>query len=123
MLAAAIITWVCAGFTLLSTVGSMVLVRTSPDAVMEELERQQPDLFEQEGVTRDLVVSTVMGAGGVVAVWCLVAIVAAFLVLRRRPAGRMLLLVSAAAAAVLSLVGALAPRSWCSQCSAREASS
>ncbi len=107
VVAAAVLTWVCAGFTLLSTVGSMVLVGTSPDAVMEELEKQQPDLLEQEGVTQDLVVNTVLGVGAVVALWCLVAIVAAVLVMRRRPGGRSLLLGSAVATAVFGLVGAL----------------
>lgn len=102
---AAITTWVFAGFALLSTVVSMAVLASEPDTLLDEIRRQNPEVFEQ-GVTESLLVSTTFVVGVLVVVWSLGAVVSAAMVLARRPWAGLALQVFAGLTALLCFVGA-----------------
>lgn len=100
VVAAAVITWVCSVLLGGLFVAGSVWLIASPDPLMDEMTRQSPELVADGTVTVDLLrVMLVVIAGGI-AVWVLVACVAAFFVLRRAGWARVLLLLSSGAAAV-----------------------
>ena len=102
-----VLTLVSAGLVLVLTAISVLVMAVSPDVMMEEVLRQQPDL-EEQGVTQAMLQAATFGMGGVVIVWAAIAIVLAFLTLARRRGAAQALLVSAALSAVLCVVGTFA---------------
>ncbi|MFC4784445.1 hypothetical protein ACT8ZV_08225 [Nocardioides sp. MAHUQ-72] len=103
---ACVLTWVCAGLTLLAMAASMALLAASPDLVFEELHRQNPDLAAQ-GLSDDTLRTATFAVGGVVVVWSLAAMVLAGLAFRRVGWARLSLVGSASASAVCLLLATL----------------
>jgi hypothetical protein len=102
-----VVTLVSAALVLLVTSISVLVMALSPDAMLEEVLRQQPELADQ-GVTKELLQATTFFMGGIVIAWAAAAIVLAFLTLRRRRAAAQALLVSAVVSAVLCMIGTFA---------------
>lgn len=100
---AAVITFVFGGLTALLSVVSVLAVATQADLVLEEMERQAPDLVDQ-GVTVQMVQATTFVMGGVLTLWAGLAVVLAALLLARRAWARTALMTSAGLAAVLCFV-------------------
>ena len=93
---AAVLTWVFAGLTLLSTLAAVAILAADPGPVLDELHRQQPDIAAR-GLSDDLIVNATYVMAGAVAIWSLVAIVLAGFAISRAPWARIALLVCAAA--------------------------
>jgi hypothetical protein len=106
VVAACVLTWVFASLAALLMSASALVVAASPDLVLDEVHRQNPELAEQ-GVTGSMLQAATYVTAGVVAVWSLVAILLAVLAFRRSRWARVALLVSSAAAAVACLVASL----------------
>jgi hypothetical protein len=102
-----VLTLVSAGLVLLLVGISVVVMAVSPDLMMEEVMRQQPELAEQ-GVTRSLLQTTTFVMGGLTIAWAATAIVLAFLTLNRRRVAAQLLMASAALSALVCVVGTFA---------------
>ncbi|KRF34939.1 hypothetical protein [Nocardioides sp. Soil805] len=107
VLVAFVVTVVSAGLVLLLTAISVAVMAFSPDALMDEVLRQQPELAEQ-GVTQELLQTTTFVMGGIVIAWAAAAVVLAFLTLARRRAAAQALTVSATFSAILCVVGTFA---------------
>jgi hypothetical protein len=104
---AVVVTWVCSVLLGgLFVAGSLWLIG-SPESLMDEMARQNPELVRDGAVTVGLVRATVAVMAGVVALWAIVACVTAFFVLRGAGWARVLLLISAAVAGAGLLVGSL----------------
>lgn len=101
LLAAAVITWVFAGLTLLGAVAMLVMGIVGNDDLFDQV-------VEQSGgggtVGRDELRAGIVVVGLVIGFWSLAAIVLAFLVLRRQNWARITLAVSAAVTALVSLI-------------------
>ena len=102
-----VLTLVSAGLVLLLTAISMAAMALSPDALMEEVLRQQPELADQ-GVTESLLRTTTFVMGGIVMIWAAAAVVLAFLTLGRRRSAALGLMFSAAVSAVMCILGTFA---------------
>lgn len=100
---ACIVTWVFTGLACLLLGASALVVATNPDLVMEELNRQNPDLAAQ-GVTQGTVRVATYVTAGVTVVWSAAAAVLALLVFRGVGWARVALVGSAAAAGLVCLV-------------------
>ena len=101
---ACVLTWIASGLTALGMVLTGVLLAVSPDVLLDEVHRQNPEL-ESEGVTDGLLVGVTFAMIAALVLWCVAAAVLAILVFHRVEWARIVLVVSAAAAAVLSLIG------------------
>ena len=99
-------TWVCSSLAVLVVSASAVVVAASPDLLIEEMYRQDPDLAAQAMTQRSLQLLTYVTAG-IVVVWALAAIVLAVLAFRRTRWARIGLLASAGGAGGLCLVASL----------------
>ena len=109
MVAAFVLTVVTAGAVLVVSVLSLAVVGLSPDLIMTELERQQPELVADGFTTDQLRVSTYISAG-VAIVWCSVALAfAGFAMARRAWARRGLMITAAFSAGACLLVALSAP--------------
>ncbi len=110
-LVAAIVTWVFAGFSLLSGVASLVLLQTDPDALLGDAEEMVAQLEEQSGngqeLTAEMLTNSMTLVGTMLIVFSLAACIAAFLLLRRRPQGAVVLMIVSALSAGFCLLGAL----------------
>lgn len=111
-LLAAVLTWVFAGFSLLSGLASMFLLATDPDALLGDAEEMVAQLEEQSGnsgqeLTAEMLTNSMMLVGSMLIVFSLAACIAAFLMMRRRPQGAVVLTVVAALSAGFCLLGAL----------------
>jgi hypothetical protein len=102
-----VLTLVSAGLVLVLVSISVLVMAVSPDLMLEEVLRQQPEL-EDQGVTQAMLQTTTFVMGGVVIAWAAAAIVLAFLTLGRRRVAAQLLMASAALSAVLCVVGTFA---------------
>ncbi|WP_345529564.1 hypothetical protein [Nocardioides endophyticus] len=101
---ACVLTWVCTAFVTVGLVASAVALAVSPDLMLDEVHKDNPDLAAQ-GVSDDLLlVATYVMIAGLV-LWCVSAAGLAVLVLRRVDWARIVLVVSAATCAVFCLVG------------------
>ncbi|GAB2865496.1 hypothetical protein [Nocardioides pacificus] len=107
VLVAALLTWVFSGLALLITVASMAILAGDPDLVLDEVRRTNPEIFEQQGVTEQLIINTTYFMGGVLVIWALAAIVLAVLAMRGLGWARIMLIISAAGTAGFCLLGAL----------------
>ncbi|MGL5824935.1 MAG: hypothetical protein ACRCYU_08975 [Nocardioides sp.] len=100
--AACVAAWVGSALTMVSVALSLVVLANSPDQVLAELERQQPTVLTQD-VTGDMVISASFVVGGVLMVWCGLALIFATLAFRRVSWARIALLISATASAAVAL--------------------
>jgi hypothetical protein len=101
---ACVLTWVCTAFVTVGLVASAVALAVSPDLMLDQVHKDNPDLAAQ-GVSDDLLlVATYVMIAGLV-LWCVSAAGLAVLVLRRVDWARIVLVVSAATCAVFCLVG------------------
>jgi hypothetical protein len=101
---ACVLTWMATGLTTLGLVATGVLLAVQPDALLDEVHRQNPEL-RSEGVSDDLLVGVTFAMIAAMVLWCVSAAVLAVLVLRRSEWARIVLVVSASTAAALSLIG------------------
>ena len=101
---ACVVTWVCSALVTLGLVASAVALAVSPDLMLDQVHKDNPDLAAQ-GISDDLLIGAtfVMIAGLVL--WAASAAGLAVLVLRRVDWARIVLIVSAATCAVFCLVG------------------
>ncbi len=104
---AAIITWVFAGFALVSSVIGIVVVASSPDVLLDRIAEQNPDLASQ-GVTDGTLIASTYFMGAVTLAWSVLACVCAALMLRRSARAALALLVLSAFTAALCLAATLA---------------
>ena len=109
VVAAFVLTVVTAGAVLVVSLMSLALMGLSPDLLMTELERQQPELVA-DGLTMDeLRLSTYVSAG-VAILWCSLALAfAGFAMARRAWARRGLMVTAALSAGACFLVALSAP--------------
>ena len=84
MVWACVLTWAFSAITLALLGASLTLLLADPSLVWAELDRQNPGLVAESGLTRDDLMRTTYVTLGVAAVWALVAIVLAVLAYRRR---------------------------------------
>lgn len=103
---ACIAAWAGSGFTALFIAVSLMVLKASPDQVIRELERQQPELAAR-GIDGEMVISASFVLGGLVIVWCVVSLVFATLAFRRVGWARVALLVSGGGATILTVFGAI----------------
>lgn len=98
VVAAVVITWVCSLLLGGLFVAGAAWLMSSPETLMDEMSRQQPELVRDGTVTVGLLrgMLAVMTAG--IVVWVLAACVSAFFVLRGARWARVVLLVSSSAA-------------------------
>ncbi len=101
---ACVLTWICTAFVTVGLGASAVALAVSPDLMLDQLHKDNPELAAQ-GASDDLllVVTYVMIAGLVL--WCVSAAGLAVLVLRGVDWARIVLIVSAATCAALCLIG------------------
>jgi hypothetical protein len=103
---ACVLTWVCTALSAAVCVASIVLLAQNPDAVLDRMHEQNPDLAGQ-GVSDHLVLVVCYVTCAVLVAWSALAAVLAVLTFRRRRLARYGLLLSAAGAAVVCLLGML----------------
>ena len=108
VIGAAVLTWVFSVAVVSLFLYGVVQLLDDPQRIIDELERQDPQLVEQSGVTVGMVRAMVVAMAAVVALWGLAACVLAVFVVRRRRWARILLLISAGGAGILMILGALA---------------
>lgn len=102
---ACVLTWICTAFVTVGLVASAVALAVSPDLMLDQVHKDNPDLAAQ-GISDDLLlVATYVMITGLV-LWCVSAAGLAVLVLRGVDWARIVLIVSAATCAVLCLIGA-----------------
>ncbi|HEU5036756.1 MAG TPA: hypothetical protein VFT70_07120 [Nocardioides sp.] len=101
---ACVLTWISTGLTALGMVATGVLLAVQPDALLDEVHRQNPEL-EAQGVSDDLLVGVTFAMIAGIVLWCVSAAVLAILVFRRVEWARIVLVISASTAAALSLIG------------------
>ncbi|MFD1946572.1 hypothetical protein [Nocardioides aestuarii] len=102
---ACVLTWAFSGLAAVMMGASALLMATSPDLVVEELQRQGNELGDTGA---DAITEAVYLSAAVIIGWSLLASVFAVLAFRGVPAGRSGLLASALVAAFVSLLGVLA---------------
>ena len=100
---AVVLTLVFGGFSLLSSLFSLVVALAAPGTLVDDFLEQQPELVEQ-GVTRDQVEAALLFSGAVLTVLSLCAVIAALLVLFRREGGLPILVLIAGGSAVFCLL-------------------
>lgn len=100
---AVVLTLVFGGFSLLSSLFSLVVAVAAPETLVDDFLRQQPELVEQ-GVTQGQVEAALLFTGAVLAVLSLCAVIAALLVFFRREGGLPILVLIASGSAVFGLL-------------------
>ena len=104
---ACVLTCVFCGIVVAALGVTVLVMLASPDALFEELHRQNPDLADQ-GLTDGEIRTASLITAGVILPWCLAASGFAIQAFRRVRWGRRALLISAAVAGAVSLVGLFA---------------
>ena len=104
---ACVLTCVCCGIVVAALGVTVLVMLASPDALFEELHRQNPDLADQ-GLTDGEIRTASLITAAVVLPWCMAAAGFAIQAFRRVRWGRRALLISAAVAGAVSLVGLFA---------------
>lgn len=107
LLIAALLTWVFSGLSLLVTAASVAILAGDHDLILDEMRDTNPEIFDQQGVTEQLIVNTTYFMAGVLVLWSLAAIILAALALRGQGWARVMLIISASATAGFCLLGAL----------------
>jgi hypothetical protein len=100
--AAAVITLIFSGLSLLLYAFILVALVVARDEVVDEITRQ-PD-FEDAGISADSAFGVIVAFVAVFMVWCVIACILAALLLRRSNAARITLVVSSAVTALFSLL-------------------
>lgn len=106
LVVAFVLTAVFASLTVLLATMSVVAMLVAPELVMDELERQRPDLADQ-GVTPALLRATTVVMAGFLATWSVVAIVIGAMAMTGREWARRGLMISAGATAGCCVMMAL----------------
>jgi hypothetical protein len=101
---ACVLTWICTGLVTLALVVSLVTLALSPDLMLDEVHRENPDLAAQGISDSVLMLATYLMIVGLV-FWCAGAAGLAVLVFRRVDWARIVLILSAAACSALCLLG------------------
>ncbi len=104
---ACVLTCVFCGIVVAALGVTVLVMLASPDALFEELHRQNPDLADQ-GLTDSEIRTASLITAGVILPWCMAAAGFAIQAFRRVPWGRRALLISGAVAGAVSLVGLFA---------------
>lgn len=104
---AVVVTVVMSGIVFAMVATSLILLATQPDLVLDELNRQNPDL-ESEGISESLLLTTSYVSGGLALAWSALAIVFALLMGARRAWAARGLMISAAVCALFCLLATLA---------------
>jgi hypothetical protein len=99
-----VVTWAFCGLTLAVVGASLAVLLTDPGVVWAELQRQDPQLAESSGLSREALIDATYVTLAVGAVWSLVGIALAVLTYRGSAGARIGLVVCASAAAVLCFV-------------------
>ena len=103
---ACVLTWVGSGVTTLGAIASGVLLALQPDALLDQVHEQSPEL-DAQGISDELLIGvTIAMLAGFVA-WAVAAAVVAFFVLRGHEWARITLIVSAATAGAVFLLGSV----------------
>jgi len=101
---ACVLTWICTGLVTIGLLASAVALAVTPDLMLDQVHRDNPDLAAQ-GISDDLlIVVTYLMIAALIA-WCVSAAVLAILVFRGIDWARIVLVVSAATCGVFCLVG------------------
>lgn len=109
VIAAFVLTVLTAGGVLVASLLTLVIVGLSPDMIMTELERQQPELIA-DGLTLDQLRLSAYVSAGIAIVWCSLALAfAGFVMARRAWARRGLMITAAFSAGACFLVALSAP--------------
>lgn len=109
VIAAFVLTVLTAGGVLVASLLTLVVVGLSPDMIMTELERQQPELIA-DGLTLDQLRFSAYVSAGIAIVWCSLALAfAGFVMARRAWARRGLMITAAFSAGACFLVALSAP--------------
>lgn len=103
---AAALTLVSSALVLLIAAFGVIAVAATPDMVMEEMQRQSPELAEQ-GLSRSMILTTSLVTGGLLGVAALLAMAFAIGVLARRRWAARGLLVMAVLTAVFGVVASV----------------
>jgi hypothetical protein len=101
---ACVLTWICTALVTVGLLASAVALAVSPDLMLDQVHKDNPDLAAQ-GVSDDLLVVATYVMIAALVLWCVSAAGLAVLVLRRVDWARIVLIVSAATCAVFCLVG------------------
>lgn len=104
---ALVLTIVTAGFVLVSSVATLVVLVTQPDLMLDELRRTNPQL-ESEGVSDRLLLVASYVSGGFTLVTSALAVMLAVLMAKGRAWAARGLLLCAAACALLCIIAAIA---------------
>lgn len=104
---ACVLTWACSGLAVALLAASLTLLVADPSLVWGELERQNPDLVSESGLTRDELQRATYVTIGIAIGWAVLAMVLAVLAYRRRDGGRVGLVVCAGLAGVLCSLAAV----------------
>lgn len=102
---ACVTTWAFCGLAVALLAATLTLVVVDPSLMWAEVERQNPGLVGETGLSRTDLLRTTYVTLGVGIAWAATAMFLAFLTYRRRQAGRIGLLVCAGLAGVLCMVG------------------
>lgn len=114
VIAAAVLTWIFSGFVLVSSLIAVLGLLLAPDQLRGEIDSMVEDFESQSGgqeITADMLIGTTVLVGVVMAVFCLVACLAAVLLVMRRTQGGVLLMITSAFTAGFCLLGAVASMS------------
>ena len=104
---ACVLTWVGTGIVVAGLAATVLVMLASPNALFEELHRQNPDLADQ-GLTDGEIKAATFVSAAVFLPWSVAAAGFAIQAIRRVRWGRRALMLSAAVAGAVSLVGLLA---------------
>lgn len=104
---AMVLTIVVAGFVLVSSLVTLVVLLTQPDLMLDELRRTNPELQEQ-GASDSLLLGASYLSVGVMLAASGLAVVLAVLMAKRRAWAARLLLICSAACALLCIIAAIA---------------
>lgn len=105
--AAAITTIVASGITFAGLVVSMIYIVSSRADFIVQLDEELSTNDAYQDISPDAVANVAIGFLGVLALWCLIAIVLAVATMRGSNGARITLVVSASLSALVSLLGAL----------------
>lgn len=104
---AIVLTVVTAGFVLVSSVVTLVVLVTQPDLMLDELRRTNPEL-ESQGTSDRLLLAAAYFSGGFTLFTSGLAVVLAVLMAKRRAWAARLLLICAGACALFCIIAAIA---------------
>ncbi|MGB0100521.1 MAG: hypothetical protein WBP61_09590 [Nocardioides sp.] len=104
---AGVLTWVSSAITALGALASGVVLALEPDALIEQVRRDSPEL-DTAGVSDAMLIGVTVAMIAGLVLWCVAAAVLAVLVFRRIDWARIVLMVSAATAGAAFLAGTVA---------------